>query len=495
MTVLGLELCDAGFEAACPKDGHAGYPVIEGGGPLGWLGLAGQDGGQIQFGPAAEDIWYARPKQVTHKCWNRLSHEASPLGLPGRPLSYSQLSYFFLRDFHQRVTAVTGTPDRVVFAVPGDYLLDAPTEEERVGLLLGMAQELKLPLAAVVDMAAAALCDPRVDYFDSHLPVLVIDVHLRGTELTLFRPAADGAPTRHDFAKVSHTGVAELLRQITSAMGNRFLRHTTFDIQEDGRIGQAFYRQTKEFLLSGVMGYHYQINTGNRTYELIATRDQLESDLVGFNQSIVQGAQAILQKGAGRFPRCTVALTARAGLLAGLPAALHAAGFSRVLHLPPGAAAGGAVRLGSLSESLPPIDDVPVITDAPARLLPQQSADRFIVRLVKARRPSPARRPSHALCEGLGHLLDGLKVFTIGPGALSPDLTLPEEFDGAGPGGQVLLEQVDGVWWLPASPATQLPERAPVETGDRLTVHHGAHETEILFAYCPDLPPVPRRHG
>lgn len=493
MTVLGLELCDAGFEAACPKDGHGGYPVIEGGGPLGWLGLAGQDGGQTQFGPAAEDAWYARPKQVTHECWSRLSHEASPLGPPGRPWSYSQLCYFFLRDYLERVSAVTGAPERVVLAVPGDYVLDAPTEEERVGLLLGMAQELQLPLAGVADMAAAALCDPRVEYFDPQLPVLVIDVHLRGAELTLLRPANDGALARHDFAKVSHTGFNELLRHLTGTMGNRFLRHTTFDIQEDGRIGQAFYRQTKEFLLSGVMGYHYQINTGNRTYQLIATRDQLESDLGGFNQSIVQGAQAILQRGAGRYPRCTVALTARAALLAGLAAALHGAGFSRLQHLPPGAAAGGAVRLGRLASALPAIDDVPVLTAVPSALLPQQSADRFVIRLAKARRPSPARRPTHAVCEGLGHLLDGLKVFRIGPGALSPDLALPEEFDAAGPGGQVLLEQADGTWWLPPSPATQLTERSPIETGDRLTLQHGTHEAEVHFAYCPDQPPT-RRH-
>jgi hypothetical protein len=137
---------------------------------------------------------------------------------------------------------------------------------------------------------------------------------------------------------------------------------------------------------------------------------------------------------------------------------------------------------------------VPVELSAPAGLLPQQSADRCVVRLVKARRPSPARRPTHALCEGLGHALDGQKVFTIGPAAVSPDLTLPEEFDAAGPGGQILLEQMDGLWWLPGSVATQLHERTLIEAGDRLTIQHGTNETEVTFAYCPD-PAAIRRHG
>jgi hypothetical protein len=494
MAVLGIELCDAGFEVAFPVPGQEGYPVIEGGGPLGCLGLAYHDGQKAAFGAAAEEVWFARPKQVTHHIWSRLSHEASPLGPAGKPLSFSQLAFFFLRDYYARVTAVTGMPQKSVLAVPGDYLIDAASEEERIGLLLGMASELNLPLTGIVDMACASLCDPRLEYFDRSVPVLVIDIHMRGSELTLLRSDADGRLVRQDFAKVSHTGYNDLMRHLTGTMANRFLRHTTFDIQEDGRIAQAFYRQTKEFLLSGVMGYHYQINTGTRTYELIATRDQLETDLLGFNQSLLQGAQAILQKSAGRSPRCTVALTARAGLLSGLPAALHAAGLTRMMRLAPGAAACGAARLGATLSASEEVADVPVETAAPAALLPQQSADRCVVRLVKSRRPPPARRPSHALCEGLGHALDGQKIFTIGPANLSPHLALPEEFDAAGPGGQVLLEQVDGLWWLPGSLATQVHDRTLIEAGDKLTIQHGPNETEVLFAYCSDTTAV-RHHG
>lgn len=494
-TTLGIELCDAGFEAAAFQDAQARYPLVEGGGPLGCLGLACHDGRTTAFGAAAEDIWYARPKQVTHDFWSRLSHEASPLGTAGRPLSYSQLAFYFLRDYHARVTAITGAPEKAVLAVPGDYLLDEATEEERIGLLLGMAGELKLPLASIVDMAAAALCDPRLEYFDRTHPVLVIDIHLRGAELTLLRGDAAGRLVRRDFAKVVHTGFSDLLRHLTGTMANRFLRHTTFDIQEDGRIAQAFYRQTKEFLLTGVVGYHYQINTGTRTYELIATRDQMEADLATFNQSVLQGAQAILNKNIGRAPHCTVALTARAGLLAGLAGALHTAGLTRILHLPAGAAAAGAARLGSLVEPAPGLDDVPVAIAAPAELLPQESAERLVVRFVKSRRPPLARRPTHAVCEGLGHELDGQKVFTIGPASLSPDLTLPEEFDAIGSAGQILLEQVDGGWWLPPSLTTQLPERTQVEAGDRLTIQHGSHETEVIFAHCPDSSAGFRRHG
>lgn len=495
MSVLGIELCDAGFEAAFSREDLPGYPLLEIAGPLGWLGLAYQDGPRTNFGPAAEEFWHARPKQVTHELWSRLSHDASHLGAPGKPQSYSQLAYFFLRDYLARVGAVSGAPEKVVLAVPGDYLLDRATEEERIGLLLGMAAELKLPLAGIVDMAAAALGDARLDFFDHTRPVLVIDLHMRGAELTLFQPDGGGRLTRADFAKVAHAGFNDLLRHLTTTMANRFLRHTTFDIQEDGRIGQAFYKQTKEFLLTGVMGYHYQINTGARSYELVATRDQLAADLAAFNQALLQGAQAILKKSTGRASRCSVALTARADLLPGFAGVLHAAGVSRIIHLPPGAAACGAARFGSDREVSASVDDVPVESAVAAGLLPRPSAERLVVRLIKARRTGLARRPTHALSDGLGHPLDGQKVFSIGPATLSPDLTLPEEFDGIGPAGQILLEQLDGLWWLPASHLTQLAERALIEPGDRLTIHHGTHETEVLFAYCPDGGGAVHRHG
>src|SRR4051812_39010798 len=184
MPTLGIEMCDAGFRAASCKQNEAQLiPVSGGDGTIDWPGFAYYDNQKFWFGRAAEDQWFVHPRRVVHTFWARLAHEPSTIGPAGRLAPFSELAFHFFREFTQRVTS-TGAADKVVLAVPGAYLKDPATEEEKIGLLLGMAGELKLPLTGIVDMACAALCDPRASGFNPALPVVVIDLHLEGAEIT-----------------------------------------------------------------------------------------------------------------------------------------------------------------------------------------------------------------------------------------------------------------------------------------------------------------------
>lgn len=485
MATYGIQMCDAGVEAAALQgnDPQLAMPPA-GSGPLGWMGLVYHDGQQFAYGRPAEDCWFVHPRQVCHHFLGRLSRETSSLLVGGKSPSYSQLAFYFLRDLHEKLTA-SAPMEKVALAVPGAYLKDAATEDERIGLLLGMAAELKLPLVGIVDMAVAALCDPRLDYYDPILPVLVVDVHLHGSELTLVRPDA-GRPVRKDFAYLPQLGYAELLRQVTTAMGNRFLRHTAFDILEDGRIEQEFYRQCKAFLLSRAAEQHFQLNTASRNYELMATREQLTADTAGMVQALVLAGQSLLQKAGGRPEPCTVALTERASLLPGLAARFRAAGQPRVLRLAAGAAAAGAAWIAARREVSADLSEVPVDTVAP--FSPERRTQRapLTLRVVKARPASGIPAPTHLVCEGLGHTLNGHGAFTIGARGLSVDLPLPEDFTLAGSSALVRLDRDAGRWWLTgADDETDLGGRTSLETGDRLLVRFGEAEAEMLFVHCP----------
>ncbi len=97
-------------------------------------------------------------------------------------------------------------------------------------------------------MACAALCDPRAPGFNPTLPVIVVDVHLEGADLTLL--AADERLERKHFLHLPNPATRPVAQAPHPAsMGNRFLRHTAFDILEDGRVEQTFFLpvQTKEF--------------------------------------------------------------------------------------------------------------------------------------------------------------------------------------------------------------------------------------------------------
>ena len=484
-------MCDAGFQAAsCDQAESQCLAVADANGVLEWPGFAYYDGQQFGYGRAAEDNWFIHPRRVLHTFWARLAHESSTLGPVGRPSPYSELAFHFLGEFVQRTRAISGAATKVVLAVPGAYLKDPTTEEEKIGLLLGMAGELKLPLAGMVDMACASLCDPRAPGFNPALPVVVVDLHLEGADITLL--TTDEKLERKDFLHLPGSGYAQLLKHLTGTMGNRFLRHTAFDILEDGRIEQTFFRQTKDFILRGTPEHRFQINTAARTYEMLAKREQLATDSQAFVNVLVQSLQTFIHDSPHGAEPCTIALSDRTAHLPGLETKLRAAGFGRILRLPAGAAACGAARIGEGQfREQQDLADIPVASTVPLTLARRSSAAPWEARLQKLRHAGARPSPTHVILDGIGHLIGGAARFTIGSAGLGSDLPLPETFSGADDCSIPILREGGRLWFVDstaardAAGAAQQPLRTTVEAGDRLTIRCGPASADVLFAHCP----------
>jgi hypothetical protein len=494
MATIGIELADAGFVTAICDPGEPRLlDVPDRSGVPEWPGFCYADGANLTFGRPAEDQWFVQPRRVVHNFWARLAHEPSTLNVSGKPPSFSELAFFFLRDYAGRLSAAAPHPEKVVLAVPGAYLKDSAAEEEKIGLLLGMIGELKLPLAGMIDSALAALCDPRAPGFNRNLPVVVVDLGLDGADLTLL--TTEGRLARKDFIHLPQCGLSFLLKQLTSTMGNRFLRHTAFDILEDGRIEQTFFRQTKDFLCSEAPEFRFLINTATRAYEMTAKREQLATDSHSFLLPLVQGLQSFVRNSPHGSEPCTVALTDRTARLPGLEARLRAAGFGRLLRLPPGAAAAGAARIGaSRLKAVADLAEIDVetsvaLSEARARVLAP-----WEVRLVKLRTIAVRRPPTHAILAGIGRALGPAPRFTIGLAEQAADLPLPDDF-GLAQDLAISLQFEDGRLWLVdsgiARDGATPPEaatRTAIEAGDQLIVRCGPHTAEVLFAHCPSGP-------
>lgn len=491
MPTIGIEMCDTGFRAATfDKDKHE-TPLVtgpDGNGGSDWPGFAYYDGQKFSFGRAAEDQWFVHPRRVANTFWSRLAHEPSTLGPVGKPAPFSELAFHFMREFTARMAPAA--VDRVVLAIPGLYLKDNATEEEKIGLLLGMANELKLPLAGIVDSACAALCDPRTAGFNPALPVVVVDLCLEGTELTLL--TSEEQLARKDFIHLPQSGLTQLLKHVTATMANRFLRHTAFDILEDGYVEQMFFRQTKDFLFSGASEHRFHINTASRAYELLAKREQLAADTAAFVATLVQGLQAFLHGSAhGSWP-CTIALTERIAQIPGLEARLRAAGHGRVLRLPAAAAAWGAARLGESRLSVPKdLADVPVDTSVPLAFARRAAPPVWEARLQKSRAAGPRPAPTHAILHGIGHALGNGARLTIGVAHSAADVILPDSFSASGDLSVALVRDGGRWWFVDALPAHESaganaspPVRTAVDSGDQLTIRCGNASAEILFAHC-----------
>ena len=490
MPTLGIELCDAAVQAATCSNGDVQIlQVADDAGAVDWPGFAYHDGQKYFFGRVAEDQWFVHPRRVAHTFWTRLAHEPSTIGPAGKPAALSELAFHFFREFAQRATATSGG-EKIVLAVPGAYLKYPATEEEKIGLLLGMAGELKLPLAGIVDMACAALCDPRSTGFNPALPVIVVDLHLEGADVTLV--GTEEHLERRDFIHLASSGYAQLLKHLTATMGNRFLRHTAFDILEDGRIEQTFFRQTKDFLLSAASEHRYQINTATRTYEMIAKREQLATDAAAFVATLVQGIQSFAHNSPHSAEPCTLALTERTGRVPGLETKLRAAGFHRILRLPAGAAAGGAARIGESRLKLPAdLGDVPVETAVPIALAQRSVAAEWDARLQKLRQPmANLPPPTHVIFDGLGTTLGSAARFTIGLPGVGADIALPESFNAADDCTVPLVRDGGRLWFVDTALRSSggtvpaISARTAIDTGDRLTIRCGTTSAEFIFAHC-----------
>lgn len=493
MSTFGFELCDAGCQAA--RNLTPGGPeVIDLPGTragLGWPAVVQQRPEGHTFGDDAERSWFVNPRNVSHLFWEKLSHEPSDLAGAPRPPSFSQLAFHFLQDYMRRVTAIAGSPQKVVLAVPGFFLRDAATEEEKVGLLLGIAGELKLPLVRIVDMACAAFGGPAASSFPRDLPVIHVDVHLHATEISLLR--REEKIVRRHFQHVPQAGYAQILRHLKNAMGNRFLRQTAFDIHEDRRLEQAFYEQTKNFLFDGVQHdneFRYQINTDRRSYQMTTTRAQLTGDLQAFDQTLAQAVLAIARTGGEPPARCAVSLSDRAARLDGLEVSLRAVGFARIFRLRPGASAMGAAGLAEGWPVVADLADVPVETAVPRWAA--KAGDVAVETVFRRAEASISRPPpSHVVLNGIGYGI-GVGGLSLGTShtRTAVDVALPESFDVVG---DYILRLVrDGTEVSIEPPAQDIsaangtkPTRLPVGTGDRLTLRGGGAITELLFVHCP----------
>jgi hypothetical protein len=485
METLGLELADAGLVAA--RDGEPGaapQPLLvpDRQGALDWPGYACSDGKTVTLGRAAEDLWCVHPRRIDLQFWARLGHDPSALQVNGKTLSSSELAFLFLREFLARLEPVAGRPARAVLAIPGAYLRDPAIEEERVGLLLGLAHELRLPLVAVVDAGLAALCDPRGPGCDLNLPVALIDAGLTGADLTLLQPAA-GRLTREAHLHLPQAGLAALRRQLTAALGNRFLRHTAFDILTDGRVEQVFFRQVHEFLHGDANEHRFVIGTGARTYEMNAKREQLAADAPTAAAAIAQGLQDLLARRNGGPAPGTVALTDRAARIPGLEARLRAVTPARLVRLPPHAAAVGAAQLGRTAAPAPiDLAEVPLWTEVNLADVTPIPAGTWRLRVARTGAGDAENSPTHLVLAGLAHALPRQRGFTFGPPSANPDLPLPLP---AGSPAWTLVQE-GGHWRLAAGDSGE--PSAALTAGDRLVLGLGNEKTELLLVRC--LPPA-----
>ena len=382
MRLLGLELSDAGI-------------IVAGGTPERLLEIDGRDTespgyalpekNQLVVGKAAEKKAHIYPRLITSHFWDQLNTE--PLDHPG---PYTQQNHAEIASIHmgQIWESVKTRGDAIIVAVPGSY------HQDQLVILLGIGNELGLPIKGFVPIALAASNRPFPQKALFHL-----DIHLHRTEIM---PLNQGEQlTCEEPITIAEKGLVELYRDWVEAVAAEFVRSTRFDPLHKAISEQELFDRLPAVLnqLQNNSAVDFEMTSGSGNYRITLTRElflkkdkPLFTDIAGIVQKQLAGHKTPPDG-------VVIQLSHRIARLPGLKENLAAINDALFIEPAAGAGAVGALRLW---DQLSPHDlgqHVSFFTGRPW----QRSAENEIFTGSAGHRKT--RQPTHILYKSLAYPL------------------------------------------------------------------------------------------
>lgn len=488
MAKLGLELSDVGVQAVLiEKDGatrtlHLGRESEK------FPAYAFSDGGRLVFGNQAREASMVYPRRVCNTFIDDLSFQSAHLEGHGRRLTYSQIAYGYFEELLKRIEGEAGTAlEGVALAVPGHYLETNEKSEERLGLLLGIIGDLKLPVSGIVDMAAASLYSEGLWNIPEGECIFHIDLHLHATHITVFRK--EGGLKRVYFSRLPQHGFAKVLELFSGAMANRFLKHTAFDVTDDRRIERAFHAQTWDMLfhLGRVGEASLEVVTQEKSRQMSISRDiaalDLEPQVKVLTQMLLRAINDFAQSG----ETIQITLSERAATIQGLKDSIQSKGIGVVRELPSESGAFGAANYGKTWEAVANIEDATVHSGIDFDDLPGlgNEANRQVLGSINLIQEGKSLNPTHIVCDGLAYEI-GQGPFVIGVGE-SEDFDLVVERRASGPAVELCrLVYNDDRYLLTEARGAVFESKSisGLKAGDALEVKVLGRRKRLLLIHC-----------
>ena len=325
MSSVAIELNDAGVAIA--KDGallreSPGYALV--------------DGDRVLVGTEAQRKARLQPRHVHSEFWERLGSD--PLPRPSRlarcqaDLARAHLAHLW--------GPLSEDCDSVIFAVPGSF------SRTQLGLLLGIAQSISIPVVGMVDGAVAGIPDftPKAEgrgsrRAGSDAKLLHIDLQLHRAVVTRLCRAPTLRRTNVDTS--SRVGLAVLWDACVALIAEEFVRQTRFDPLYRARTEQQLYDLLPRCLerLRQDTRVAIRMNDGSRSRRIVLRRSQLVEAMSPYTRRLA----SLVQAARGSDKATTLHLSARAYAVPGLAHALGGVSDSEPVGLEPGASALGAL--------------------------------------------------------------------------------------------------------------------------------------------------------
>lgn len=291
-------------------------------------GCAAAVRGVLVFGDEALQASRLRPLDASSRYWRELSDAALPHAV-GACRTSADLVHAHLQRFKE---ALPPDCDGVIAAVPSYW------SPQQLGLLLGIARDIALPMHGLVNSAVAAARRPYPDRKLWHLDVSLFDMGL--TEIDQAGQASLGQAQRHPWLSI------QLLDGVCAkAIAGAFLRTSRFDPFHDAGSEQELHGRLGEWLgaLRGREPRELAMHFRGHDFRATVQPEELRSAVGGALEPLLQRLRALCPAGAA-------AVLQVPDRLAGYPGALEALARLpgwELSALEPAAAAAGALRLRS----------------------------------------------------------------------------------------------------------------------------------------------------
>jgi hypothetical protein len=327
MTFLGLELSDAGI-------------IVAGGNPARLLEVDGQkqespgfavpEKKRLLVGNSAASKAHLFPLQVIHRFWDQLNTE--PLKQKGRHAqNHAEIACAHLSHIWENIKM---HGDEMIVAVPDYY------GREQLGLILGMAQELSIPVKGFVSLPIAASSHPWPDAMLLHL-----DIHLHRFEIVYLHQGEH--LTRENSSTVPEISLEQLYRGWVESIAEEFVRTTRFDPLHQAATEQELYNRLPAALeiFKSHPSFIYEISHGKHSYRMTLLWDLLRQKSKAVYDEICRFIVKMRDEHGKKGDLTQLQLTHRIAFLPGLKDRLSEIDNCKIMELEPGAGALGVLRI------------------------------------------------------------------------------------------------------------------------------------------------------
>jgi hypothetical protein len=327
MTLLGLELSDAGILVA--GDNPARLLTVDGQEQES-PGFAIPEKERLLVGKPASDKAHLFPFQVINRFWDQLNTE--PLKQKNRHAqNHAEIAYAHLSHVWEMVKHYG---DEMIISVPNFY------SKEQLGLILGMAKELSIPVKGFVSLPIAAS-----NHADQNAMLLHLDIHLHRFEIIhLHQSEYLTAKNSMTFQEIS---LEQLYRSWVETIAEEFVHTTRFDPLHQALTEQKLYNRLAVALdmFKHQSSFLFELSNGKDRYRITLDRNVLFQKSEMIYDNICRFIEKMRLDHDRNNLFTVLQTTHRVACLPGLMDKLSEIENCNIIELEPGAGALGVLKL------------------------------------------------------------------------------------------------------------------------------------------------------